>query len=174
MASSSSSSCKRKVSPTLVEHASNSINKIKKTYTKELQEKSRVLANINTEPIWLPASQSCPPSFKHDDDVFINESKYLLDPSFFGVRNPNAEFMLPKLHGAYNCAIPARNSWDWDRLIKVLMRGDVVLQNFVAKLARVKLCNRMGVPPDSDSAFSDEMPEKWRDNHIWEMVFSGV
>ncbi|KAL3218010.1 hypothetical protein MRX96_031917 [Rhipicephalus microplus] len=112
-----------------------------------------------------------------DEPCWISENlKYLLNARFFGVRNPNSEFITYCINEGSFVVFPAPNSWDWDRMEKVVTRyaNDNKISILVRRLAQVKLCQREGLPFNSDKDMSALLPKAWASSNWWKSVFRGT
>lgn len=97
---------------------------------------------------------------------------YLLDPEYFGVRNPNGEFHVLEDDLSNISIVPARNSWDWDR-VRWLNIGTEA-RRFSQRIARAKLCQSQNVAISSRNDFTSIMPAKWKREPYWLEVYTGV
>lgn len=132
-------------------------------------KKRNLCRAVTTEGLPTPPSPTPPAKSvaKYGADLL-----YLLDPDYFGVRNPNGEFHVVEDDVSNISIIPARNSWDWDR-VRWLNVGTEA-RRFSQRISRVKLCQNQQVEVSSRIDFTDIIPAKWKKEPYWLEVFTGV
>lgn len=121
------------------------------------------------------SAEGLPPAPPLDPKIIAKygaDLMYLLDKEHFGVRNPNGDFHVLQDDNSNVSLVPARNSWDWDRIRRLNVSSDV--RRFIQRVARCKLCQNQGVEVTSRVDFTDIIPPKWKDETFWQEVFTGV
>lgn len=120
----------------------------------------------------LPPHPTSPPSIE-SAELYGPHLMYLLDPAYFGVRNPNCELYIYANSRSFNTSfMPARNSWDWDRLSFMTTVAEV--RRLIQCFARYKLCQSKSVSPDCDTDFTGcGMPPRWVKDKFWQEVYRG-